>query len=394
MMPLVTDWSAASPRRDELAGGDARRGRYKIFLGMAAGVGKTYRMLQEGQAEAEAGRDVVIGYLEPHGRIDTIAQAQNLELIPRRRVKYRDTELEEMDLPAILRRTPELCLIDELAHTNASGLEHPKRCQDIESVLAAGIDVFSTVNVQHLESLNDQVAELTGTRVRETVPDAVLSSADDVVLIDITPQSLIARLRAGKVYPDERIEAALNNFFKIENLSSLREVALRQVAEEVEHKRIPSNPGGRGRDERLIDTAAPQAIGERLLALITPRPESQRIVRRAWRSAQRLGAELDVLWVTNHEPTEEEREQIEALRRLTSVLGAHLLIEHGDDIALTTQRVAIDRGTTYLLMGTPKPRTAIRRLTQPALTFQLLGLLPGVDLRIVADRTRMSQETP
>jgi two-component system, OmpR family, sensor histidine kinase KdpD len=393
-MPLVTDCSPASPRRPEVGKNDTRRGRYKIFLGMAAGVGKTYRMLQEGQAEAEAGRDVVIGYLEPHGRVDTVAQAQNLELIPRRRVRYRDTELEEMDLPAILRRTPELCLIDELAHSNAPGLEHPKRCQDIESVLAAGIDVFSTVNVQHLESLNDQVAELTGTRVRETVPDTVLSSADDVVLIDITPQSLIERLRAGKIYPDERVETALNNFFKIENLSSLREVALRQVAEEVELKRIPATQGNRSRDERLIDTAAPQAIGERLLALVTPRPESQRIVRRAWRSAQRLGAELDILWVADHEPTEQEQEQVDALRRLASVLGAHLLIEHGDDVALTTAAVAADRGTTYLLMGTPKPRTTIRRLTSPALTFRLLGLLPGVDLRIVADRAQMTKEDP
>jgi two-component system sensor histidine kinase KdpD len=393
-MPLVTDCSATSPHRGERAPSDAGRGRYKIFLGMAAGVGKTYRMLQEAQAQAEAGRDVVIGYLEPHGRIETIAQAHNLEQVPRRRVIYRDTELEEMDLPAILRRTPELCLIDELAHTNAPGLEHPKRCQDIEAVLAAGIDVFSTVNVQHLESLNDQVAELTGTRVRETVPDAVLSSADDVVLIDITPQSLIERLRAGKIYPNERIEAALNNFFKVENLSSLREVALRQVAEEVELKRIPSDRGNRGRDERLIDTAAPQAIGERLLALVTPRPESQRIVRRAWRSAQRLGAELDILWVADHEPSELEQEQIAGLRRLASVLGAHLVVQRGDDVAATAAQVAVDRGTTYVLMGTPTPRSALRRLTGPALAFRLLGLLPGVDLRIVADRAQMSQEEP
>ena len=150
------------------------RGRYKIFLGMAAGVGKTYRMLQEGQAEAESGRDVVIGYLEAHGRAETTAQALDLETIPRRRVSYRDTVLEEMDLPAILRRAPELCLIDELAHTNAPGVEHEKRYEDIDDVLAAGIDVFSTVNVQHLESLNDQIAELTGIRVRETVPDAVI----------------------------------------------------------------------------------------------------------------------------------------------------------------------------------------------------------------------------
>jgi two-component system sensor histidine kinase KdpD len=380
---------------DPLVHHKPRQGRYKIFLGMAAGVGKTYRMLQEGQAEAEAGRDVVIGYLEPHGRAETLTLAQGLETLPRRRVSYRDTVLEEMNLPAILRRDPELCLIDELAHTNAPGVEHDKRYQDIADVLDAGIDVYSTVNVQHLESLNDQVAELTGTRVRETVPDAVLGSADDVVLIDITPESLIERLLAGKIYPEERIQTAINNFFKIENLSALREVSLRQVAEEIEAKRIPSNgieSHGRGRDERLIDTAAPQAIGERLLALITPRPQSQRVVRRAWRSAQRLGAELDLLWVADHDPNHEEQDQLDALRRLASVLGAHLLIEHGDDIALTAQRIAHERGTTYLLIGAPKPRGALRRLTQPALPYRLLALLPGVDLRIVADRTQRTKE--
>ena len=222
------------------------RGRHKVFLGMAAGVGKTYRMLQEGQAEALLGRDVVIGYLEPHGRLETLEQAAGLEVVPRRRVEYRDTQLEEMDLPGVLRRDPELCLIDELAHTNAPGTEHPKRYEDVQDVLATGIDVYSSVNVQHLESLNDQVAELTGTRVRETVPDAVLAAADDVVLIDITPDSLIERLLAGKVYPQERVQAALNNFFKVENLSALREVSLRQVAEEVEHKRNPlQEDGGR-----------------------------------------------------------------------------------------------------------------------------------------------------
>ena len=364
------------------------RGHHKVFLGMAAGVGKTYQMLREGQAEAESGRDVVIGYLEPHGRAETSAQAEGLEIVPRRRVAYRDSVLEEMDLPAVLRRRPELALIDELAHTNAPGVEHAKRYEDVEDVLAAGIDVFSTVNVQHLESLNDQVAELTGIRVRETVPDAVIGDADEVVLIDITPQSLVDRLLAGKVYPAERVQTALNNFFKVENLAALREVALRQVAEEVEAKRIPVDPGGRSGDERLIDNAAPAAVGERLLALVTPHSKSQRVVRRAWRSAQRLGAELDVLWVADHEPDEQEQEQLDALRRLSSVLGAHLLIEHGDDVASVTQRVAQDRGSTYVLMGTPSPRGALRRLTQPALPFRLLALLPGVDLRIVADRTQ------
>ena len=373
---------------------EPRRGQYRIFLGMAAGVGKTYRMLQEGQAEAEAGRDVVIGYLEPHGRTETVVQAEGLEVVPRRRVAYRGTELEEMDLLGILRRAPELALIDELAHTNAPGVEHAKRYEDIGDVLAAGIDVFSTVNVQHLESLNDQVAQLTNVRVRETVPDSVLGTADEVVLVDVTPQSLIERLVAGKVYPGERIQAALDNFFKVENLSALREVALRQVAEEVEAKRILPEPVGRPGDDRLIDSAAPQAIGERLLALIKPAPKSQRVVRRAWRSAQRLGAELDLLWVSDHEPSAVEQEQLEALRRLATVLGAHLLVERGEDVALTAQRVSNERGTTYVLMGRPKPRNALRRLTQPALPFRLLALLPGVDLRIVADRTQRPTEQP
>jgi two-component system sensor histidine kinase KdpD len=367
----------------------SRHGHHKVFLGMAAGVGKTYQMLREGQAEAENGRDVVIGYIEPHGRVDTLAQAEGLETVPRRRVSYRESVLEEMDLPGILSRRPELALIDELAHTNAPGVEHLKRYEDVEDVLSAGIDVFSTVNIQHLESLNDQVAELTGIRVRETVPDAVIGDADEVVLIDITPQSLIERLVAGKVYPAERVPAALNNFFKVEHLAALREVALRQVAEEVEAKRIPADrASGRPGDDRLIDNAAPGAVGERLLALVKPHPRSQRVVRRAWRSAQRLGAELDVLWVADHEPSAEDQEQLDALRQLASVLGAHLLIEHGDDVAMVAQRVAQDRGTTYVLIGTPEPRSALRRLTKPALPDRLLAALPGVDLRIVADRTK------
>ncbi len=366
------------------------RGHLKVFIGMAAGVGKTFRMLQEGQAEAEAGRDVVVGYLEPHGRMETVAQAEGVEMVPRRRVRYRDTEIEEMDLPGVLARAPELCLIDELAHTNAPGVEHEKRYEDVRDVLDAGIDVFSTVNVQHLESLNDQVTQLTGVRVRETIPDAVLSAADETVLVDITPEALIGRLRAGKVYAPERVQAALSNFFKIENLAALRETALRQVAEGVElERRGREAPVVRRREDSLVARTTPQVISERLLALVTPTPRSQRVVRRAWRSAQRLGAELDLLVVRppGATPSRQEREQLEALRRLASVLGAHLLIEEADEVAETAIRVARGRGTTYLLMGTPKPRNAWRRLSQPALPFQLLKGLPGVDLRIVADRT-------
>jgi len=359
---------------------------------MAAGVGKTYRMLLEGQTEAETGRDVVIGYLEPHGRRETEDLAKNLELVPRRRIAYRETTVEELDLPAILARAPELCLIDELAHTNAVGTEHEKRWQDVETVVEAGIDVFSTVNVQHLESLNDQVAELTGARVRETIPDSVLAAADEVVLIDITPQALIERLRAGKIYRPDRIEAALNNFFRIENLAALREVALRQVAEEVEAKRLVHS--GPLRDDLLVQTAAPQAVGERLLALITLSPQSQRVVRRAWRSAQRLGAELDLLWIV--EPgglaRAESTPELAAVRRLASVLGAHVLVEEGEPMIDVISRVANERGTTYILMGSPPPRNAWQRLTRPSIVFQILRALPGVDLRIVADRTQRPTE--
>ena len=354
---------------------------------MAAGVGKTYRMLQEGRAELEEGHDVVIGYLEPHGREETVAQAEGLPLLPRRHVTYKDVPFEEMDLPALLERLPELALIDELAHTNAPGLEHDKRYEDVADVLAAGIDVFSTVNVQHLESLNDQVAELTGVRVRETFPDSVLSQADEVVLVDLTPPDLIERLRAGKVYPPERVPAALNGFFRIENLEALREVALRQVAEDVEAKRLKVDTIAIGREDRLKDHAARMAVAERLLALVSPKPSSQRIIRRAWRSAQRLGGELDVLIVLSREPSEEEREQIEAFHRLGSLLGAQVIVEEGDDVPAVAARVAAERGSTYVLIGTPAPRHGLRRLSEP-LTDRLVRALPGIDVRIVADRSK------
>ncbi len=366
-------------------------GRYKIFLGMAAGVGKTYRMLQEGRAAKEAGRDVVIGYLEPHHRAETAAQAEGLEELPRRTVAYRGAALEEMDLPTIFHRAPELCLIDELAHTNAPGLEHEKRYQDIEDVLEAGIDVFSTVNVQHLESLNDQIAEMTGVRVRETFPDRILTSADELVLMDLTPEALIQRLREGKVYPPERVQSALNSFFRVENLATLREIALREVAEDVEARRsVTVEPLGTRED--LVIGEAPQAVAERVLALVSARPRSQRLVRRAWRSAQRLGAELDVLHVTKpgSSPRDEQREQIEALRRLASVLGAHIMVEEGDDIAEVVARVAAERGTTYVFIGEPRSARGLRRFGV-ALPERLLRKVPGVDIRIVADRSRLRE---
>lgn len=362
------------------------RGHYKIFLGMAAGVGKTFRMLQEGQAERAAGRDVLIGYLEPHNRPETAAQAVGLEELPRRSVEYRGHAVEEMDLPAIFRRAPELCLIDELAHSNAPGLEHAKRYEDIDDVLDAGIDVYSTVNVQHLETLNDRVYELTGVRVRETFPDSVLTSADEVVLVDLTPEALTQRLREGKVYPPERIATALDSFFKVENLSALRELALREVAEDVESKRLVTPQEILGTREEQIFGDPPSPVAERILVLVKPDDRCNRLVRRAWRSAQRLAAELDLLYVAppGEPPRGELRERVEALRRLASILGATFLVEEGDDLADAAARVAAERGTTYVMMGQPHQRNALERLRESP-TERLVRKLPGVDVRIVAD---------
>jgi len=356
---------------------------------MAAGVGKTYRMLGEAHEDLLAGVDVCVGVLETHGRAETQAQADGLEILPRRRVVHRASTLLEMDLPGILARAPEQCLIDELAHTNAPGLDHAKRYEDVEEILIAGIDVRSTVNIQHLESLNDQIAELSGVKVRETIPDRVLADADEVVIVDVTPETLLARLRDGKVYPDERIQPALNGFFKIENLTALREVALRQVAEEVAPRRAVAVVEASGAGGGRVAEDVPRAVGERLLALIRPEPAAHRLVRRAWRSAQRLGAELDLLWVRRPgvSPTEDEDRQLSSLRRLTSVLGIVLHVDEDDDVAQATVRIARQLGTTYILLGAPAPFRGLRRLREP-LPLKLMRLLPAVDVRIVADRAR------
>jgi len=353
------------------------RGRYRILLGMAAGVGKTYRMLQEGRHAHADGRDVVIGYLEPHDRPETAALAEGLEVVLRLRAEHGTLELEEMDVDAVVRRAPELALIDELAHTNAPGMRNEKRYQDIDEVLAAGIDVISTVNVQHLESLNDAIAELTDVRVRETFPDRILEEADEVVLVDLTPEALQERLRAGKVYPKERAEVALQNFFRVEKLSALRELALREVAEDVEARR----------QSLVLDPLSQQAVAERVLALVTPEARSQRILRRAWRSAERLGAQLDAVWVRRpgQQLSEEEQVSLAALRRLAIVLGAHFLEEEGDDLVATVRGVVYERGTTYVFVGTPD-ESRKREVLRGSLVSALVRELPGVDIRVVANR--------
>jgi two-component system, OmpR family, sensor histidine kinase KdpD len=355
------------------------RGRYRILLGAAAGVGKTYRMLQEGRQAMAEGVDVVIGYLEPHDRPETAALAEGLELVPRLRAGHGGLTLEEMDVDAVVRRAPELALVDELAHTNAPGARNHKRYEDIDEILDAGIDVISTVNVQHLESLNDAVFELTGVRVRETFPDRILDEADEVVLVDLSPEALQERLRAGKVYPLERVETALTNFFRRENLQALRELVLREVAEDV----------GARRSANVLDPLSARAVGERILALVTPEPRSQRLLRRAWRSAQRLGAETDALYVKRpaEELADDQMVALAALRRLAVVLGVHFLEEESDDLLGAVRRVAAERGTTYVLLGTPE-ETRWDEIRRGSLLARLVRELPGVDVRVVADRSR------
>jgi two-component system sensor histidine kinase KdpD len=351
---------------------------------MAAGVGKTYRMLLEGRQAQEEGGDVVIGYLEPHDRPETTALADGLEVVPRLRAQHGALELEEMDLDAVLARAPQLALVDELAHTNAGEMRNEKRWQDIDDILDAGIDVISTVNVQHLESLNDAIFELTEVRVRETFPDRVLDEADEVVLVDLSPEELRERLRAGKVYSKAQAEVALENFFRADKLGALRELVLREVAEDVEARRAA----------RPLEPLSQHAVAERVLVLVEPQPKSQRIMRRAWRSAQRFGTDMDALWVRpDRPPTEEEATQLAALRRLAGILGVHFLEEQGDDLVATVRRVAARRGSTYIFVGTPD-ESRRREIFGGSLLSRMVRELPGLDIRVVAnraDRDRLSE---
>ena len=359
------------------------RGQHKVFLGMAVGVGKTCRMLQEGHSVATEGKDVAIGLLETHGRAETAALAEGLELIPRRRVPFQGTVIEEMNLPAILRRAPQVCLIDELAHTNTSGLEHHQRYEDVEDVLAAGITVFSTVNVQHLQSVSERIAEKTGILIEETMPDRVIDEADEVVVVDLTPEALRARIMEGKVFPAGSVPIALEKFFAKDNLDVLREMALLQVVEEVEAHRLTAELL---RDEdRLISNVAPER-SHRLLGLIRPDPSSNRIIRRAWVLAERLGGELDLLWVLSPRQAEDREtdRRVDELRRLAAVFGAHLIVETDGSVARAVTRVAVNRGTTHIVMGTPHPHQRFGRPGR-SLVDEIVTEHPGLDIVLVGD---------
>src|SRR5512140_2056267 len=304
---------------------DSRTGKLKIFVGAAPGVGKTYEMLQSAQAKRKAGADVAVGVVETHGRAETEALLHGLEVLPRKRIDYKGQVIEEMDLDALIARHPQIALVDELAHTNAPGSRHPKRYLDVEELLSRGIDVYTAVNIQHIESLNDVVAQITHVRVRETVPDSVFDRADAIELIDLTPDDMIQRLKEGKVYVPKQAERALEHYFSPGNLTALRELALRRTAERVDEQLLTEMQA------RAIE--GPWPAGERLLVCISEDPRSAGLVRFTKRLADRLHASWTALYVESKRSlqlTEEERDRIADTLRLAQALGAeHVTIPGG-----------------------------------------------------------------
>src|SRR6516162_7417228 len=295
---------------------EERSGKLRIFVGAAPGVGKTYEMLQQARARRKDGYDLVVGIVETHGRPETEALLEGMEIIPSLRIDYKGMAIEEMDLDAIIARRPQIVLVDELAHTNAEGSRHPKRYLDVEELMSHGIDVYTTVNIQHIESLNDVVAQITHVRVRETVPDSVFDGADAVELVDLTPDDLIERLKEGKVYVPRQAERALEHFFTPANLTALRELALRRTAERVDEQLLTQMQAGA--------IPGPWAAGERILVCISEDPRAAGLVRYAKRLADRLHGPWTALYVEGRHSlqyTEEERDRVADTLRLAENLG-------------------------------------------------------------------------
>jgi len=342
------------PERERLTGEQVlaklhadQRARLRIYIGAAPGVGKTYSMLQDAHAFRREGMDVVIGFVETYGRTETAAQIRDLEVVPRRQIEYRGVVLEEMDVEAILRRRPQLSVVDELAHTNVPGSRHEKRYQDVVDLLEAGIGVLTAVNIQHLETLNDAVGRVTGVRVRETVPDTFLDRADEVVNVDVTVQELQSRLRQGKVYKPEKVEQALGNFFRETNLSTLRELALRAVADEV---------GDRAASHRQREGLEPALIPERVMVCMSSSAEAPRVIRIGARIAGRLGARWYAVYVeTPREApgtiTPADRDALQQNIALSESLGATVVRVKADRAADGLIEFAKREGITHVIFG-------------------------------------------
>lgn len=359
----------------------ARRGHLKIFFGYAAGVGKTYAMLQAAHAAKRRGVDVVAGYIEPHERPATARLVRGLEQVPPELVEHNGITLTEFDLDAAIVRAPQLILVDELAHTNAPGCRHAKRYQDVEELLRAGIDVYTTVNVQHIESLNDMVASITGVVVRERIPDRVFDDADQVELMDIEPADLLERLQAGLVYREAQAERAQDHFFTVENLTALREIALRKCADRMGHLADAARVMG-NRD---------YYTSERILVCVSPAPTNPRIVRAAARMAKAFRGELVALFVEGPHTqgmSEEEHSRLSANIALAEQLGAHMETVYGDDIAFQIAEFARLSGISKIVMGRTGELHGVNRALfgRKSLVEQLIAIAPNLDIYIIPDQ--------
>jgi two-component system, OmpR family, sensor histidine kinase KdpD len=352
-----------------------RRGKHKIFIGMAPGVGKTYKMLEEAHQLKEEGIDVVIGVLETHGRAETAQKAVGLEIIPRKAYFINNITLEEMDTDAVLKRYPQLVLIDELAHTNIPGSQLEKRYQDVEIILNAGIDVYSTVNIQHIESLNDTVARITRVVVRERIPDRLLDEATEVVVIDVTPETLEERLREGKIYAANKIEQSLENFFQRRNLIALRELALREVADTLE-----------GLNNNVLLGQACN-IHERVLVCVSTYPNSLQLLRRGARIANYMNARFYAVFIADPERflNKEESLHIEMCEHLCQEFGGQFLRSNNHDVAKEIAKIATNNHITQIVIGeSQQPRW--KKWLKGSFTQRLMDLIryQHIDLHIIA----------
>lgn len=365
------------------------RGRLKVFLGYAAGVGKTYQMLTEAHELKTRGVDIVIGYFEPHGRKETIALSEGLQIVPRKVIEYRGSKFEEMDTDAILQRHSQMAVVDEFPHTNVPGSARAKRWEDVDVLLNAGINVLTTMNVQHLESLNDQIFQATGVRVRETIPDWVLKQADEVVMVDLTPRALLNRLARGVVYPPERARTALDNFFKESTLVALREFAMRQAAYAIE-SRLPEE-----RPASLATATSETQSHDRLLLVITHTPASAALIRRGRRVADYLRAECLAVHVSDPEEARHlsAAERVSLDRHLNFARGLQIetRILEGTDVPKAIVDFARLRAVTQIFVAREQ-MSRLRSWFASAFVQRIVHLARGMQVTVVADRAAPRKE--
>jgi two-component system sensor histidine kinase KdpD len=360
------------------------RGKLKLYIGSAAGVGKTYRMLNEAHDLRRRGVDVVIGFIETHGREGTDAQVLDMETVPRKRVEYRGVILEEMDVDAVRDRAPQVAIVDELAHTNVPGVRHRKRWEDVNELLDAGINVIAAVNVQHLESLNDVIASTLGVTVRETVPDWMVTTADQVVNLDISAEDLRERLREGKIYKAEKIDAALRNFFTDENLTTLRELALREVASSVDRTREAIIR----RDTGELRTVQPRVADRILVAMSSNPPYTAALLRKASRIAGRLNSDWYCVYVQTPEESADridsrvQRTLVDNIQRAQS-MGAEVVKLEGNDVAIALCKFAREKSVTLIIVGQSR-RSGLRHALQGSVVQKLINNGDGLDVLVAS----------